>query len=203
VAAALARAPTSHTLCAADVRHVLTLVESGVRTIKVKVEDPERARHFVRHLRTKVSGERLAVRLDANGCLDALSSRWLLRNFVAGDVELIEQPVDRADLEGLRSLARDFPHVIVCADESLIDPALREAVLTSAEPLGFIWKPQAVGGAVAVIDAVKRRPDCLHIVTGFLDTPVAHTYAAACARVVDAVTGVARAHGLTSMARLG
>lgn len=190
----------NHTLCGNDLDEILDRVAAGVRTIKLKLTDVERDRHLLRQLRWKVSPAQLAIRLDANAGLDLPSARWLLRSLARGDVEFLEQPLPAHDVEGLRMLAAEHPHVTLCADESLIDETRRRELLAAPEPLGFIWKPQAIGGALAVIDAVKARPDRVHVVTGFFDTAVAQAYAVACARVVDALTGVARAHGLASCA---
>jgi len=192
----------NHTLCANDLDEILERVRDGARTIKLKLTDVERDRHLLRRLRSKVPPSQLAIRLDANGGLDLPSARWLLRSLTRGDVEFLEQPLQSEDVDGLRMLAAEHPHVTLCADESLIDETRRRELLAAPEPLGFIWKPQAIGGALAAIDAVKGRPDRVHVVTGFFDTAVAQAYAVACARVVDAVTGVPRAHGLASCARL-
>lgn len=192
----------SHTLAPHDLDAIYALAAHGVRTIKLKLVDVERTRHLVRQLRSRVPASTMAVRLDANGGLDHLSARWLLRSLGEGDVEFIEQPVAADDVDGLLGLARDFPHVTLCADEALIDPERRRALLAADVSIGFIWKPQAVGGALAVLDAVAARRDRVHVVTGFFDTDVAQGYARSCARVVDALTGVRRAHGLSTFARV-
>lgn len=181
---------------------VLAAAAAGARTVKLKIVDAELARHLVRRVRSKLPSSALALRLDANGCLDLSSARWLLRSLLPGDIELIEQPVAADDVDGLVGLAADFGHVVVCADEALIDPARRKALLDAAAPLGFIWKPQAVGGATVVVDAVAARRDRVHIVTTFFDTDVAAAHATAVARVVDALCGVRRAHGLSQRAML-
>jgi L-alanine-DL-glutamate epimerase-like enolase superfamily enzyme len=115
------------------------------------------------------------------------------------NVDLVEQPVAAADVDALCALARDC-RVIVAADEALVEPRARDRLLRDPAPLAFIWKPQAVGGAFVVVDAVKLLPQRLHIVTGFFDTAVAHALAHATARVVDALTKVPRAHGLGTLA---
>lgn len=191
-----------YAVCAADIDAVLAAVAAGQRVIKIKIGDAELGRHLVRRVRSKVPSSTLALRLDANGALDLMSARWLLRALQPGDVELIEQPVAAADVDGLASLAADFGHVVVCADEALVDPDRRRALLSSPASLGFIWKPQAVGGATVVVDAVAAHRDRVHVVTGFFDTDTAHAHAHACARVVDALTGVRRAHGLAAQAIL-
>ncbi len=185
-----------------DVDDVLALVAGGATLVKIKIGEAELARHFVRRLRARVPASTVRLRLDANGGLDELSARWLCRSLRPEDgVELFEQPVAADNVEGLCALAADFP-ITVCADEALVDPERRKALLRAREPIGFIWKPQAVGGAGVVVDAVNALPDRVHVVTGFFDTAVGLGHARACARVVDAITGVRRAHGLSVQAMI-
>lgn len=165
------------------------------RVVKVKVVDADETLATVRALKG-----RLRLRLDCNGALDEPQARAFLRAIRDDDnVELVEQPVAAADVDALCALARDA-RVTVAADEALVDPRARDRLLRDEAPLAFIWKPQAVGGATVVIDGVKRLPERVHIVTGFLDTAVARRLAHATARVVDALTGARRAHGLDALA---
>lgn len=165
------------------------------RVVKVKVVDADETLAMVRALKG-----RLRLRLDCNGALDEQQARAFLQAIDADDnVELVEQPVAAADVDALCALARDSG-VTIAADEALLDPRARDRLLRDKAPLAFIWKPQAVGGAVVIVDAVKLLPKRVHIVTGFFDTAVAFCLAHATARVVDSLTGIPRAHGLGTLA---
>ncbi|MDP2339814.1 MAG: enolase C-terminal domain-like protein [Deltaproteobacteria bacterium] len=168
--------------------------------VKLKVVDPDATLALLWALRARVPAPRLRLRLDLNGSLDEQQARAFLGALRDDDgVDLVEQPVPAGDVDGLCALARD-QRVTIAADEALIDPDARALLLAARAPLAFIWKPQAVGGAAVVVDAVIGRPERVHIVTGFLDTVIAQTLAHATARVVDAITGVPRCHGLGTVA---
>lgn len=174
---------------------VMDLHTDRVVKLKVNVVDADATLAMVRALKG-----RLRLRLDCNGALDEPQARAFLRAIDDDDnVELVEQPVAAMNVEALCALARSA-RVTVAADESLVDPHARARLLRDEAPLAFIWKPQAVGGATVVIDAVKRLPERVHIVTGFFDTAVAFRLAHATARIVDSVTGIPRAHGLGTLA---
>ena len=168
------------------------------RSVKLKCVDVDETVQRVRSLR----GRGLRLRLDFNGALDEQQARALLRAIDDDDgVEWLEQPVAAADVDGLCALARDFK-TVVAADEALIDAAARAQLLRARAPLAFLWKPQAVGGASVVVDAVARLPSRVHIVSGFFDTPIAQSLALATARVVDAITRTRRAHGFGMVAQV-
>lgn len=174
---------------------VMDLHTDRVVKLKVNVVDADATLAMVRALQG-----RLRLRLDCNGAFDEPQARAFLRAIDNDDnVELVEQPVAAMNVEALCALARSA-RVTVAADEALVDPDARARLLRDETPLAFIWKPQAVGGATVVIDAVKRLPERVHIVTGFFDTAVAFRLAHATARVVDSVTGAPRAHGLGTLA---
>lgn len=90
----------------------------GFPTIKVKIgRDPETDLALVAAVREAI-GPRVALRVDANEGYDTVTALRTLRKMERYDLELVEQPLARYDLQGMMMLtqALDTP---VMADESL------------------------------------------------------------------------------------
>jgi o-succinylbenzoate synthase len=116
-------------------------VQSGCRTIKVKVGDDQSVDR-VAAIRA-ACGPGVRLRLDANGAWDidtALRMLALLRTY---DLELVEDPV--ASLEDLASLRSRSP-VPVAAESSIrtVADAQRLRALDAADAI--VLKPQRIGG---------------------------------------------------------
>lgn len=91
--------------------------DAGFGRIKVKVgigDDPRRL-EAVR----QAAGDRVAVRVDANGVWDAASAVTALEALQPFGIEAVEQPVGPLDLEGMRRV-REATGLTVIADESLV-----------------------------------------------------------------------------------
>ena len=98
----------------------LRFKERGFQAIKVKLgtdlsTDLERMR-----LIREAVGPALPIRIDANQGWSRTVARDALRALAAYGPELVEQPVVRADIEGLAELRRTSP-IPIMADESLFD----------------------------------------------------------------------------------
>ena len=91
--------------------------DAGFARIKVKVGtgDDLRRLEAVR----QAAGDRVAVRVDANGAWDAASAVKALEALRPFGIEAVEQPVGALDLVGMRRV-REETGIAVIADESLI-----------------------------------------------------------------------------------
>ncbi|MCA3016579.1 MAG: o-succinylbenzoate synthase, partial [Myxococcaceae bacterium] len=107
-AAALARAATQ-------------AAQQGFKTVKVKVGARPVAEDAQRLLAVRQAvGPTVALRIDANGGWSEGVARATLRGLESLALELCEQPVAAADVEGLRRVSALVP-VPVAADEALSD----------------------------------------------------------------------------------
>ena len=76
----------------------------------------------------QAAGDRVAVRVDANGVWDAASAVKALEALKSFDIEAVEQPVGPLDLEGMRRV-REETGIAVIADESLVTMRDAESLL--------------------------------------------------------------------------
>lgn len=94
------------------------LVEQDYVCIKLKVgQDPDLDVERVRAVRAAV-GPEIALRVDANEGWNYLQARRFLQRAEGFQLQLVEQPLARADWEGLRRL-RQLGLAPIAADESL------------------------------------------------------------------------------------
>ncbi len=154
-------------------------VASGYATLKVKVgQDFDREHTALSHLREAV-GDRIALRLDANGAWSLAEARAHLRALREIAPALVEQPVAGAAV--LRLGICDVPWA---ADECLADPGVAEGLLTLGRDSGcgvFVLKPFVLGGISRARDLAVRasRAGFGVVVTHGFDGPVG--VAGACA----------------------
>lgn len=123
-------------------------VESGCRTIKVKVGD-DRGVDRVAAVRG-ACGPRIHIRIDANGAWDLDAADRELRRLAPFDIELAEDPVAR--LEDLTMLRRRTPFPLA-AETAIrtVDDARRLRELGAADII--VLKPQRLGGVRAALAA--------------------------------------------------
>jgi len=103
------------------VREAEEYVARGFKNLKVKIgTDSKKDLSNVSAIRRAV-GDSVSIRVDANGGYTADQAVKTLRRMEEYDLELIEQPVPRWDVEGLARISKvlDTP---VMADESLGSP---------------------------------------------------------------------------------
>ena len=73
-------------------------------------------------------GDRVAIRVDANGAWDTASAVKALEALRAFDIEAVEQPVGSHDIQGMRRV-REESGIAVVADESLVTMQDAEALV--------------------------------------------------------------------------
>ena len=172
--------------------------EGGFPAIKLKVgaqplpADLERA-SAVR----EAFGDRVELRVDANGAWSRETAAEAVDSLAELDVSLVEQPLARDDLDGAAEVRGRG--VDIAADEALIehDP---EAVLDAGAADVLVLKPMVLGGLRAAISAAEAASDAGAgvIVTTTLDAVVARTAAVHLAAALD----VDRPCGLATADRL-
>ncbi|MCK4303522.1 MAG: dipeptide epimerase [Candidatus Eisenbacteria sp.] len=126
----------------------------GFGTIKIKVgRDAERDIEAVRAVREAI-GSRVRLRVDANQGYDYDTAIGILPKMERFDLELIEQPLPRSDIEGMGRLcaALDTP---IMADESVFNAqdAIELIRQRAADIINIkIMKPCGLRGSRAVAD---------------------------------------------------
>lgn len=119
---------------------------SGCRTIKVKVGDAD-SQARVRAVREAV-GEKVKIRLDANGSWDADTASVALATLEPLGIELIEDPV--SGLGEMARLRRGCP-IPIAVEMPVRTVADARTVKEAADLL--VVKPQRIGGIRAALDA--------------------------------------------------
>ncbi len=120
---------------------------AGYRCVKLKVgmeRDAESESERIALVREAI-GTDVALRLDANEAWNATQALAVLSRCTSHAIQYVEQPLPRADLEGLRAL-RAAVAVPIAADEALDSLASARALLASHLADVFVIKPQVVGG---------------------------------------------------------
>ncbi len=175
------------------VSRAMDAVARGARTLKIKVagEDPARETADLLELRRVLasSGHAVKLRLDLNGVLDVESARAAVAAYARAEIELCEEPTGGEGLLALGRLAVPW-----FADESLLDPALRQRLLATPECAGFVLKPTLLGlfGARSLaLAAFEAGKDV--IITHTFDGPIA---LAAAAELALSLPRAPRASGL-------
>jgi L-alanine-DL-glutamate epimerase-like enolase superfamily enzyme len=172
-------------------------VERGVGTVKLKIAGPKLGAQLATLARVREAIGSCALRLDANGSLDAATAEDELTSLRAVEPELVEEPVgDLAALAG--------SPVPLGLDESLRDPGIFERLAPRFEALrcaAVILKPTALGGFHACLALAARAQKA------GLDVTVSHTFDgpvafAAAAHLALAVASRTRASGLDAHAGL-
>ena len=126
-------------------------------------QDFERDLERVAALRAAIGGE-ARIRLDANEAWNRREAERALARLAPFRIEFIEQPVARADLEGLAGLARTGA-IAIAADEALLAPGGLEACLSRRCVEILIAKPAVLGGITATIElAVRARAAGIRVV---------------------------------------
>lgn len=93
-------------------------VSQGYKTIKLKVgNSPEKDYQLVKAIRDHF-GDRIKIRLDANQGYDYVTAIQLFSKLEEFDLESIEQPVKRWDIEGMKKVKESL-NTPIMADESI------------------------------------------------------------------------------------
>lgn len=106
----------------AAVAEARQMVERGWRILKIKIgrPDPRDDARVVAAVREAV-GERVRLRADANQAYDRKTALRVAHSLAPYELDWLEQPVHRDDLEGMALLTREAP-MPVMADESAKSP---------------------------------------------------------------------------------
>ena len=120
---------------------------SGFPCVKLKVgmaAGVEAERERVAAVR-KAMGDRLKLRLDANGAWDVERAIRTIRALEPYAIELVEQPVACGDVEALRRVG-EAVHTPIAADEAVDSMAAAERVLEAGAAQILVIKPMVIGG---------------------------------------------------------
>jgi o-succinylbenzoate synthase len=101
-----------------------------------------------------VVGSTARLRLDANEAWDRNEAEAALRALAPFEIDYVEQPVQRDDLAGLKSLSESSA-IAVAADEALQGAGL-DACLEARAASILIVKPAALGGVARSIEIFLR-----------------------------------------------
>ena len=131
------------------------LVASGYSTLKVKVGgDPDADVARVRAVRA-AAGAGVGLRLDANeGWTEDMALRALERLAVF-DIEYVEQPVARGEIEAMARLRRRSV-VAIAADEALLERGGPEALAAAEAADVWVLKPALLGGPFRTLELARR-----------------------------------------------
>lgn len=117
--------------------HRLFLVKVGKGDLRADVERASAVK--------KALGERARVHVDANQCWNEAEATWAIERLERAGIAVIEQPLPRADVEGMRRLSERFT-VPIMADEAVdtVESAFDFARRRAAD--AFSIKPTKHGG---------------------------------------------------------
>jgi o-succinylbenzoate synthase len=176
-------------------------VSQGFKTLKLKVGARSVAVDAQRLLAVRQAvGPAIALRIDANGGWSEGVARSTLRGLESLGLELCEQPVSPADVEGLRRVAAAVP-VPVAADEVLSDRT-RWARVLDADPKPaaqvLVLKPAVLGGLLPALELARTASarGVPSYVTTLMDGPIAR---AAATHLAAALPPSPYAHGLSTV----
>ena len=164
-------------------REARSALAAGFLTLKLKVgmepADADCARLLA--VRTAV-GDEAELRLDANGAWAPERAIAILRRLDALNLELAEQPVAAADVEGLARV-RAAVLVPIAADEAVADGGRAAAVLERRAADALVLKPAVLGGLRASLAWARRAraAGVRVLVTSCLDGAIARAAALALA----------------------
>ncbi|MBS1148768.1 MAG: putative O-succinylbenzoic acid synthase [Myxococcaceae bacterium] len=177
--AALIDGPNAASLAQAAER----AVAAGFEVLKIKVAARTLTVDAQRLLAVRRAvGEKISLRIDANGGWTESAARTALRGMESLGLELCEQPVAAGDVGGLGRIRGQVPCQIA-ADEALLSPEGVQAFFSpDRRPAAdvVVLKPMALGGLLPAL-ALARRAHQAGVgayVTTLLDGPLARAAAA-------------------------
>lgn len=121
--------------------------EQGFRCIKLKVGSMGSVQAEIERVAAvrKAIGPTIQLRLDANEAWTREQASIVLRDCLPYNVEYVEQPLHRSDLEGAYKL-RQAVAIPIAADEAVHDLASAKRILAHRAADILIIKPQLAGG---------------------------------------------------------
>jgi o-succinylbenzoate synthase len=151
----------------------------------------------VRAVRAAV-GPAVSLRLDANGDWDYAMAAGLLADLAGFDIEYVEQPLPRDDLDGHARLRRHSA-IPIALDETIDCEAAASAAIAARAADVLVVKPARVGGPAVVraIAALAASAGVPVVLSTFFETGVGTAAAIRAAGALPSV-GRERAHGLAT-----
>jgi len=129
-------------------------VADGFRRLKIKVGGPSRDEDDARVRAIAAAAPGVPLRLDGNQGFQPEGALAFVNALLAAGVlvEILEQPVDRSDWEGLAEVTRRSP-VPVIADEAVLTPedAIRIAASGAAHGINVKLAKSGILGSLAII----------------------------------------------------
>lgn len=126
----------------------------GFNHLKVKVGGQDQEEDFARVIAMSEGAPDCTIRLDANqGFTPSFAVEYTKRLLDAGvDVDMLEQPVDRDDLEGLKYVTQNTP-VPVFADEACRNPAdaIKLVGMDAVDGINIKLMKAGISGALDII----------------------------------------------------
>ncbi len=171
------------------------LHNAGFNTFKVKVgADHKREIELVKHLREKFHDVR--IRIDANQAWNTDEAKQKLSDFSYYDIEYCEQPVDKHDIEAMKSITEE-KILPIAADEAVRSLADAKTLIQEKACDLLILKP-ALFGRIGDLIVTKEwaSSHSIHVViTTAFDTIIGRTITAVLA---SGLGSEKHAHGLAT-----
>jgi muconate cycloisomerase len=134
---------------------ILDLVKSmQLPSVKIKVADVQDGIDCFRRVRRELGGH-ISLRVDANGAFSADQALRFLEGTLPHGILALEQPVARADFDGLARVAR-FSPVPIIADESLYAQGSPEHFIDRRLCQGINLRLSSCGGILRSLKLVRR-----------------------------------------------
>jgi o-succinylbenzoate synthase len=128
-------------------RQIDQKLEEGFDCIKMKIGaiDFGQELQLLGYIREKVSPEKMALRVDANGAFSVKDALPKLERLASYSLHSIEQPIRAGQWRAMRELCQSTP-LPIALDEELIGVVNKEELLDKIQPQHIILKPTLVGG---------------------------------------------------------
>ncbi len=128
-------------------------IQAGFDCIKMKIGaiDFREEMEVLRFIRERYSGDKLVLRVDANGAFTSQNAMRYLEHLASLDIHSIEQPIPAGHWDEMANLVEKSP-IPIALDEELIplhDPTRQWEMLQTIRPHYIILKPSFTGGFAA------------------------------------------------------
>ncbi|MSP21840.1 MAG: o-succinylbenzoate synthase [Dehalococcoidia bacterium] len=168
-------------------------VACGYRVLKLKVGVASIEEDVARVAALREACPDATIRLDANGAWSEAQAIEALKALHPLAVELLEQPVAAADVEGLARVRANAP-LRVAADEAINDPARAIEVIQRKAADFLVLKPMVLGGLRPAL--ALARAAALSGIGAFATTTFDSSIGTAAAAHLAAALPTDAAHGL-------
>lgn len=160
--------------------------ETALPILKIKLGDPDRDVEIVRAIRGACSSK---LRVDANAGWTREQARRIIPALLEIGIELIEQPLAKQDLEGLKALKHEFGKsgVPIYADESFQSAADLDELAHCVDGVVIkLMKAGGIHGALTQITSARAR-GLRVMLSCMVESALASTAAAHIASLADEV----------------